>query len=583
MKLKTQTFLVLVLLSMSISSYSQNYDKKNDIEKEIIINKKYLNIPLLLDRNAPKSNMSIKIDGDLLGTFEMPLAQDKEDYYGFIDLSQHLGKILTVELDSFSRDLQKFTLDDVIKGADNLYMEQYRPQLHFTSRRGWLNDPNGLIYYKGEYHMYYQHNPLSVYWGNLSWGHAVSKDLVHWEEQPVVLFPKSETGTCYSGATFIDHNNQLGLKTGEEDALLAFYLRTKIGLCFAYSNDRGQTMTEFEGNPVLTHEGARIDTPRPFWFEPTNRWIAPTFDFFTNEDGKKHRCVGFYSSKNLKDWRFESRVEQDKGIHELCGCVDFFQLPVDGNTAEKKWIMIFIDGSYIVGTFNGRTFYTLTGKPASTKDRIQSLVVSGNYYATMTWHNMPNDRRVQITWMKTSTKSFPGMPFNQQMTLPSELTLHLTKDGHRLHMNPIKELEKLRTKTHRWNNIVLDKTNNLLSVLNDELYEIEVEFLPRKKSITVLDLRGVKISYNALKEEISLNEIKTQLKPEDGKINLQIFIDRTSIEVYANGGKVYMPLINTMPQENLNYSILAAQGESKVKSLKVHELSSIWFVKESIK
>ena len=578
--LKTQTFLVLVGLSMSISSYSENYDKKNDIEKEIIINKKFLNIPLLLDRNAPKSNMSIKIDGDLLGIFEIPLAQDKEDYYGFIDLSQHLGKTLTVELDSFSGDLQKFTLDDVIKGADNLYMEQYRPQLHFTSRRGWLNDPNGLIYYKGEYHMYYQHNPLSVYWGNMSWGHAVSKDLVHWEEQPVVLFPKSETGACFSGATFIDHNNQLGLKTGEEDALLAFYLRTKIGLCLAYSNDRGQTMTDFEGNPVLTHGGARIDTPRPFWFEPANRWIAPTYDFFTNEDGEKLRCVGFYSSKNLKDWRFESRVEQDKWGDELCGCVDFFQLPVDGNTAEKKWIMIFIDCTYIVGTFNGRTFYTLTGKPASTKDRIQSLVVSGNYYATMTWHNMPNDRRVQITWMRGPAN--PGMPFNQQMTLPSELTLHLTKDGHRLHMNPIKELEKLRTKTHRWNNIVLDKTNNLLSVLNDELYEIEVEFLPGKKSITVLDLRGVKISYNALKEEISFNEIKTQLKPEDGQINLKIFIDRTSIEIYANGGKVYMPLINIMPQENLNYSILAAQGESKVKSLKVHELSSIWFVKESI-
>lgn len=128
----------------------------------------------------------------------------------------------------------------------------------------------------------------------------------------------------------------------------------------------------------------------------------------------------------------------------------------------------------------------------------------------------------------------------------------------------------------------MDKTNNLLSVLNDDLYEIEVEFLPGKKSITVLDLRGVKISYNALKEEISLNEIKTQLKPEDGQINLKIFIDRTSIEIYANGGKVYMPLINIMPQENLNYSILVAQGESKVKSLKVHELSSIWFVKESI-
>jgi sucrose-6-phosphate hydrolase SacC (GH32 family) len=222
----------------------------------------------------------------------------------------------------------------------------------------------------------------------MTWGHAVGTDLVHWKELPKVLFPNSETGDCFSGAAFIDHKNQLGRKTGEEDVLVMFYLRTKSGLCLAYSNDRGRTMTDYEGNPVLTHEGARIDTPRPFWYEPSGRWIAPTYDFFTDENGKRLRAVGFYSSENLKDWKFESRVEQDRWGDELCGCMDFFQLPIDGDQKQKKWVMIFIDGSYIVGSFDGHTFYTLSGKPAVTNDRVKSLVVQGNYYATMTWHNI---------------------------------------------------------------------------------------------------------------------------------------------------------------------------------------------------
>lgn len=245
--------------------------------------------------------------------------------------------------------------------------------------------------------------------------------------------------------------------------------------------------------------------------------------------------------------------------------------------------MIFIDGSYIVGTFDGTTFYTLEGKPASTQDRKESLVIDGNYYATMTWHNMPNNRRVQITWMSTwfyqvtkNKDNYPKMPFSQQFTLPSELTLHREKDGYCLRLNPIKELESLRNKTHSWNNVNLDKTGNVLSDLNKDTYEIELELLPGKESVTTIDIRGVKLRYDTLQEELVLNELKSKLKMQDGSIKLQIFIDRTSIEVYANDGMVYIPLINMMPQDNLNYSIPATNGNAEIKSLKVHELSSIW-------
>ncbi len=541
---------------------------------EFLIEKRYLNIPLLLDSKAPKRNMTIKIDGEILGVFQVPLALDQGDYYGFIDLSKHQGKTLTVEVDRFPRDLGKITLDDKIKGAEDLYREKFRPQFHFTAKRGWLNDSNGLIYLQGQYHLYYQHNPFSVYWGNMSWGHAVSTDLVHWQEQSVVLFPKADTGACFSGAAFIDRKNQLGLKTGDDDVLVAFYLRTKIGLCFAYSNDRGQSMTDYEGNPVLTHVGARIDTPRPFWYELTKRWIAPTYDFFTNDEGKRLRCVGIYSSANLTDWIFESRVEQDKWGDELCGCVDFFQLPVDGDPGNKKWIMILIDGSYIVGNFDGHVFSSLAGKPAVTKDRVRSLVIQGNYYATMTWENMPDDRRVQVTWMKAG--NYPGMSFSQQMTVPSELTLHSTEQGPRLRMNPIKELEALRTRTHTWNNLVLKAGENPLYGLKGDLFDLEVEFEPSVGSETVFDLRGVNVVYDAVTQTLTSNGKSTLLRPVEGLISLRILLDRTSIEVYANHGRVYIPHVVFPEQGNLSLVATCTKGEVQLRFLRIHELQSIW-------
>jgi sucrose-6-phosphate hydrolase SacC (GH32 family) len=567
---------------------------------ELLIEKKYLNIPL---RNgAAKRNMTIKIDGRLLGEFQTPLARSEPDYYGFFDLSRYRGKMLAMEVNAFPRDLDHISLDDEIKGSEELYREKYRPQFHFTSRRGWLNDPNGLIYYKGLYHMYYQHNPVGLPWGNMTWGHAVSKDLVHWEEQPKVLFPDPKTGTCFSGAAFIDRWNQLGKaagpqpvraaarwridaelqqtakqqhkRVGDEDVLVAFYLRTSIGLCLAYSNDAGHTFTDYEGNPVLTHEGARIDTPRPFWYEPTGRWIAPTYDFFTNDQGKRLRCVGFYSSQNLTDWKFESRVEQDKWGDELCGCVDFFQLPVDGDPANKKWVMILIDGSYIVGTFDGHVFYTLAGKPAATADRERSLVVKGNYYATMTWENVPNDRRVQITWMQGG--QYPGMPFNQQMTIPAELTLHSTAEGPRLRMNPIKELESLRRKTHTWTDLVLKANENPLDELRGDLFDLEVEFQPGAGTQTMFDLRGHKVVYDARTQTLSSGKLRTSLKPENGTIHLRMLLDRTSIEVFGNQGRVYLPLCILPDDENRSLNVSCARGEVKSKFMHVHELKSAW-------
>ena len=544
--------------------------------KEFTVSARYLILPI--ENGGKNGRLKLRIDGEVVLDYEVALVSGPKgvDWYAFFSIEGFSGR--SAEVVASGATEEGFGLvrqSDTIPGQENPYKENLRPQFHFTSRTGWLNDPNGLIFYKGKYHLYYQHNPTALHWGNMTWGHAVSRDLVHWKEEPKVLFPDAKTGTCFSGATLIDEGDQLGRRTGEEDVLVAFYLRTEIGLCLAYSNDHGETFTDYEENPVLTHEGARIDTPRPFWYGPRNRWIAPTYDFFTNERGEKRRCVGFYSSADLKEWQFESRVEQDGWGDELCGCVDFFQLPVDGDPQDRKWVIILIDGSYIVGEFDGYTFYTLDGRPAVTADRVSSLVIRGNYYATMTWYNMPGDRRVQITWMR-HREAYPGMPFNQQMTIPSELTLHSTGAGPRLRMNPIQELETLRTREHEWTDRTLRRSENPLSDIESDFLDLEIEFEPSTDTETVIEIRGSEVVYDSEAETLSSCGTRADLTPVDGLIRLRILLDRTSIEVYGNDGRVYIPHVVFPEGDDHSLRATCTRGEVKANYLRVHELKSIW-------
>jgi len=557
-----------------------------DKTREIKLSKKFILMPIGPRTKAKANFLKVVIDGKPVYQYWLRVAPKAENilWWAFFDVSRFAGKTAAVNLTGGqTAGIDLIKVGDKIPGKVPMYKEKYRPQFHFSTRRGWINDPNGLIWYKGLYHMYYQYNPVSTNWGNMTWGHAVSKDLIRWKEQAAVLFPNKD-GTCFSGAAFIDKRNQLGAKAGKEDVLAAFYLRTKRGLCMATSNDAGMTFTDYKGNPVLSHKGARIDTPRPFWYEPTKRWIAPTYDHFVNKAGKKMRAVGFYSSKDLKTWKYESRVEQKKWGDELCGCVDFFQLPVDppsprlrragGDKKNKKWVMIMIDGSYIVGTFDGHVFKTLDGKPAETADRIRTLVKSGNFYATQSWHNMPDDRRIQITWMRGGRYS--GMPFNQQFTVPSLLTLHSTPKGPRLRMNPIEELETLRKKTCTWDDITLTPDANPLDDIKGDLYDIEIEFTPGAEARTIIDLRGEKVIYDAKARTLSSGNVRSPLEAVDGAINLRILLDRTSLEVFANDGRLYIPRCITPKDDNLSLSATCGKGRVKVRSLWVHELKSAW-------
>ena len=342
-----------------------------------------------------------------------------------------------------------------------------RPQFHFTAKTNWLNDPNGLVFYGGRYHLFFQHNPSGIEWGNMTWGHAVSTDLVHWRQLDEALRP-DRLGTIFSGSAVVDWQNTSGFQSGPEKPLVCFF--TSAGgtsaeskgqpftQSLAFSTDGGDTWTKFAQNPVLRHVAGENRDPKVIWHAPTKKWVMALY-----LDGEHY---ALFSSPNLKDWTRLSDIPTF-GASE---CPDLFELPLAENrrglsrfaeSAEQKgtvplsaggsrtgsrWIFWGGNNHYLIGRFDGTTFTKESGP--------HRFEYGDNYYAAQTYSDIPasDGRRIQIAWMRGG--KYPGMPFNQQMSFPSSLTLETTPDGPRLFRRPVKELALLHKERHAWQGVL---------------------------------------------------------------------------------------------------------------------------------
>jgi len=442
------------------------------------------------------------------------------------------------------------------------YPEKYRPPFNFSPQKNWTNDPNGLVYYKGEYHLFFQHNPFGINWGNMTWGHAISKDLIHWKQLPNAIEP-DELGTIYSGSAVVDWHNTAGFQTGNENVLVAFYtsagkhapVKRPYTQSIAYSNDRGRTWTKYKNNPVIEHIRAQNRDPKVVWHEPTKTWIMALY--LDNND------FALLSSKNLKQWTHL----QDIKLPGSSECPDFFELPVDGDPADTHWVFWGADGRYLLGTFDGHKF-TPQSEP------LESRV--GNYYAAQTWTDIPKSdgRRIQIAWMAGG--QFPDMPFNQQMSIPCELTLRTFPEGIRLCRVPVTEIKKLRGKRYSWKDVPLKPGQNLLCGISGELLEIQSEIELGKARKVGFTLHGNPLVYNVREKTLSCKDQKVSLTSVDKKIKLHILIDRTSIEIFANDGRVSMFFCFPLDPCNTLLEIFARRGQANIKTLNVWKLKSIW-------
>ena len=534
-------------------------------ERKFTAAARYLHIPI--KNGAPKRVLTLLVEGKEIVRNDVEIADGKADWWAPMDVSAWKGKPLTLRVDKLHEDstgLSSIEQSDSLKEADDLYRESLRGQFHFSPKRGWNNDPNGMVFYNGEYHLFFQHNPYGWGWGNMHWGHAVSKDMVHWEELGDKLLPDS-MGPMFSGSAVVDWKNTSGFgKDGKPPLVLIYTAAGNPAIQgIAYSND-GRNFTKYEGNPVIKQITGGNRDPKVIWHEPTKKWVQVLYV----EWEKKH-TIHFFTSPNLREWTLTSITEGDApGKPYLFECPDFFELPVDGDAAKKKWVLTAANTEYAIGIFDGTRFTPEQSKLPGHRGR--------GFYAPQTFSDIPEQdgRRIQIGWFQTETK---GMAFNQSMTVPFELKLISTPDGPRMTFTPVRELESLRTKSHHTAATALKPGDaNPLVNVKAELIELRAEFEPGDAKEIVFNIRGATISYDAQKQELAVNDHRVPAPLREGKQRITIYCDRTGLEIFASDGLCYVPMPFLPKPEDLTLGVSAKGGTSKLSSLDVHELRSAW-------
>jgi levanase/fructan beta-fructosidase len=465
-----------------------------------------------------------------------------------------------------------------------LYQEPLRPQFHFTARywdgytiqpgpdsaspgrggqEGFINDVNGPIYLDGEYHLFAQR------WWHC-WLHAVSKDLVHWEELKPAFGQDEKFHGTQSGSCVIDHHNVSGLATGSTPVMIAFWSAgDSRRQCISFSNDRGRSWIKYDKNPVLVHS---YRDPKVFWHEPSQKWVMvlcgpPDLLHKLAEDKMKRSDYHYYilTSSNLLQWEEQSKIP------DLYECPDMFPLPLDGDASKTKWVIINGDGKYLVGDFDGREFKPLTGKKRCEWGK--------NFYAAQNWENLPpsDPRRIQIAWMQWG--KYPKMPFNQQVSFPCELTLHTTATGPALHRYPIREIETLWAEKIDLGAMSLQPGGDPLAPLTGSYYDIdlEIDLAGSDASEIVLELAGSSKVRYLVKEKIVENcGARAELAPVANRLALRILLDRTSIEVFGNHGTVSLTQCMLPNDAEPPLAISAVGGKAAITRLTLHKLKSMW-------
>ena len=534
---------------------------------------RYLILPVR--RGPVAGRMRLRAPGLEVREFDIELGDAAHaDYEVFTDLGADRPAGASVELEyEGTAALDGVRCAAQPPGAAELYREPLRPQFHFSSRRGWLNDPNGLVYHAGTYHLFYQHNPYGTEWGNMHWGHAVSEDLVHWTERPVALYPDA-LGTMFTGCAVVDHHNTSGLGSGPQPPIVLLYTaagewaRPPVAYtqCLAFSADGGATWHLYDGNPVLPHQAGQNRDPKVIWHPQSERWIMALY--------LERTAYALFASPNLIDW--ERTCDLD-----LPGCTevpDFFPLAVDGDPGDVRWVFWGANTTYLVGSFDGRTF-----EPQGGPRRLQP---SGQHYAAQTFSDIPaaDGRRIMIGWMR---QSLPGMPFSQFMSVPH--TLHLQRAGGSdsgppaLVTAPVRELEALRESTWEIADRALHPGAAVAAELTGELLDVEATIELTGAEAAGMAVRGVSVWYDRRSGAVFNGSHAGQLAPGLEQVRFRVFADRASVELFAAPGAAdgtAAPVMLAaggvaMPAQR-EVHFVAAGGSAVLRHARVSRLRSAW-------
>ena len=620
---------LMLMASATTSAFAQkmNIEHKGDTTIIKVENPtKYLLLPI----QEEKDEAQVLLDtGSKEDTWmDVRLAQNGSDY--FVPFALGKGKTATVKILGLKKDALALSLLKLSNTFDTTNTDYYRPSYHFTPLYGWMNDPNGMVYKDGEYHLYFQYNPYGSKWGNMHWGHAVSKDLVHWEHlDPAIA--RDPVGHIFSGSSVVDKKNTAGFG---KNAIIAIYTNNSSVnhdevQCIAYSNDNGRTFTKYEGNPVLTPFDGLKDfrDPKVFWYEKGKCW------YMIVSADKETR---FYKSKNLKKWTYVSAFGKGLG-QQPCQyeCPDFFQLPVNGDKKKMKWVMTmninpgcWFGGSateYFVGDFDGKKF------TCPDANEVKWLDWGKDHYATVTFSNT-GDRVLGITWM--SNWQYANLtPFKQNRGangLPRELKLYEKNGKYYISEDVAPEVYALRKDTKNVADASVSDEKMLAGVAAnmEGAFEIEADVTPdangiagieisnnkRERTMIYFDMKQGKVVMD--RTESGLSDFGKQSVPhdielawdkqlaaegkqparitnsinykndfalatwaplslcEDGKktYHVDIFVDKSSVELFVDGGRIAMTnlVFPVAPYENVK--LYTQGGKAEFKNLKVHKL-----------
>lgn len=552
----------------------------------------YLLLPIQDD--APEGKICIVKDNEQKGTLmNVRLARERVDSYVPFELSAYKGQHISIDIQGVPANALCWKELKMSDSFDMTNKEMFRPVYHHTPVYGWMNDPNGMFYKDGVYHLYFQYNPYGSVWGNMHWGHSTSTDLMHWKFEGCAIVPDA-WGAIFSGSCVVDHENTAGF--GKE-AVVAFYTSAKSTpwgdiqmQSMAYSLDNGKTFTKYEGNPILTSSEKDFRDPKVFWYAPGKHWVMIL---------AVGQHMEIYSSVNLKEWKKESEFGAMQGAHGgVWECPDLVEIPVEG-TREKKWVLICnlnpgdpFGGSaaqYFVGSFDGKKF--VNESPTQTK----WMDWGKDNYATVTWNNAPDGRCIALGWMSNwqYANNVPTRQYRSANTLARDLTLY--REGQELYLKstPSSEVKKARGKKVSIPSFKVSEKHEMVNLFEEKQGAYEVEIVIQnagasKIAFSLLNDKGEKVSmyYDLNRKQFVMDRSESgkvdfskdfpavTVAPVnvDKELTLRLFVDRSSIEAFGEDGKFVMTNLVFPSQPYVKMCFEADKNGYAVKSLNVYKL-----------
>lgn len=578
--------LLALLLIFSAGCKVKDSNTKKALKQDFNIEAAYLLLPI--QEKSPEVKVTVNYpDSISQSPYFIRLAQDSIDYWVKLDVKNFKGKTVSLEFEGLEKN--SFAIKN-IKQSDNFdfdYKEKYRPAYHFTPEYGWMNDPNGMVFLDGEYHLFYQYNPFGAVWGNMHWGHAVSTDLTSWTYLPVAIAPDS-LGAIFSGSAVIDKNNTAGFG---KDAMIAIY--TSAGKVqaqsIAYSTDKGRTFTKYDKNPVIANPDIPdFRDPKVFWHKETNQWVMAL---------ATKQTITFYGSPNLKEWTKLSEIGEGIGAHGgVWECPDLFPMTYQGKT---KWVLLVSinpggpnGGSatqYFIGDFDGKTF-----KPDALPYPLW-IDYGRDNYAGVTWSNIPeaDGRTIFIGWMSNwdYANQVPSKYFRSANTVPRELKLASNGNHMIVTSYPVKEMNALKNdKINSPEDVTVENEYRIEKLLdeNEGTYEIELTLTPNAAEIFGFSLENTKnekveVKFDKQAKQITMDrrssgltafkdnfasEMKAPLTDRKD-YRIRLLVDKASAELFVNEGETVMTSI-FFPTENMNsLKLFTSKGEIKVSGIKI--------------